>query len=212
MYKKDALRILFDTSQKYKTELCGKNLLFVSIDTHKKVEFFEVVFNESNFLHLTGVQRSKQSIDISGIISNYSKEFFNKCLSKRLKEEEIEFSDDGKTVLKLTVLPLVVNKNISARMYGYYNGSNEILYTEYLLGGVNACLGFVKAKERNVFVPNTLLKQDIRSITKRYNKIIATYRKDVRETLYNECVYKAKKEDLSNYFFPEEYEYLKNII
>lgn len=72
--------------------------------------------------------------------------------------------------------------------------------------------GFCKAKERNVFVPNTLLKQDIRSITKHYNKIIATYRKDVRETLYNECVYKAKKEDLSNYFFPEEYEYLKNII
>lgn len=88
------------------------------------------------FLHLTGVQRSKQSIDTSKIVSNYS------------KEEEIEFSDDGKTVLKLTVLPLVVNKNISAKMYGYYNGSNEILYTEYLLGGVNACLGFVKAKER----------------------------------------------------------------
>lgn len=87
------------------------------------------MFNESNFLHLTGVQRSKQSIDTSRIISNYSKEFFNKCLSKRLKEEEIEFSDDGKTVLKLTVLPLVVNKNISVRMYGYYNGSNEILYT-----------------------------------------------------------------------------------
>lgn len=171
------------------------------------------MFNESNFLHLTGVQRSKQSIDTSKIVSNYSKEFFNKCLSKRLKEEEeIEFSDDGKTVLKLTVLPLVVNKYISVKMYGYYNGSNEILYTEYLLGGVNACLCFVKAKERNVFVPNTLLKQDIRSITKHYNKIIATYRKDVRETLYNECVYKAKKEDLSNYFFPEEYEYLKNII
>lgn len=26
MYKKDVLRILFDASQKYKTELCGKNL------------------------------------------------------------------------------------------------------------------------------------------------------------------------------------------
>ena len=79
--------------------------------------------------------------------SNYSKEFFNKCVSKRLKEEEIEFSNDGKTVLKLSVLPLVVNKNLSAKMYGYYDGSNEILYTEYLLGGVNACMGFIKAKE-----------------------------------------------------------------
>lgn len=80
--------------------------------------------------------------------SNYSKEFFNKCVSKRLKEEEIEFSNDGKTVLKLSVLPLVVNKNLSAKMYGYYDGSNEILYTEYLLGGVNACMGFIKAKEK----------------------------------------------------------------
>lgn len=40
MYKKDALRILFETSQKYKEELCGKNLLFVSADTHKNVDFF----------------------------------------------------------------------------------------------------------------------------------------------------------------------------
>ena len=28
---------------------------FFSADTHKNVDFFEVVFNESNFLHLTGV-------------------------------------------------------------------------------------------------------------------------------------------------------------
>lgn len=110
--------------------------------------------------------------------SNYSKEFFNKCVSKRLKEEEIEFSNDGKTVLKLSVLPLVVNKNLSAKMYGYYDGSNEILYTEYLLGGVNACMGFIKTKEKST---------------------------------YNECVYIAKKEDLTKYRFSKEYEYLKEL-
>ena len=36
-------------------------------------------------------------------------------------------------------------------MYGYYDGSNEILYTEYLLGGVNACMGFIKAKEKSTY-------------------------------------------------------------
>lgn len=211
MYKKDALRILFETSQKYKEELCGKNLLFVSADTHKNVDFFEVVFNESNFLHLTDVQRSKQCELTNNKFSNYSKEFFNKCVSKRLKEEEIEFSNDGKTVLKLSVLPFVVNKNLSAKMYGYYDGSNEILYTEYLLGGVNACMGFIKAKESGEYVPNTLLKQDIRTITSHYNKIIAVYRKDVSKSTYNECVYIAKKEDLTKYRFSKEYEYLKEL-
>lgn len=217
MDKKTALKILFSTSERYKKELCDKNLLFVTANKHNKVEMFETTFNESNFLHLTGIQRpDKTGNKISECSfgkehSSYANEFFKKCISRRLSENDIEFSSDGKTVLKLSVLPLIVNKNLSAKMFAYYKNSKPVLYTERLLGGTRACLGFVKAKENNTYVPNTLLNQDLRTLAESYNRVIAVYRKNIKDKEYRENVYLAKKIEISNYTFPEEYCYLKAI-
>lgn len=217
MDKKEALRILFETAKSYKENLCDKNLLFVTINKHNKVEIIETVFKKSNFLHLTGIQVYENTnitdIDILQQKEIYSKanKFFDKCISKRLSEKDFEFSEDGKTILKLEVLPLIVTKNLSAKMFGLYNNSKPALYTERLIGGVSACLGFVKIKNNNYYVPNTLLNQDIRTITTGYNRVVAVYRKHIKEHSYSELVYLAKKVTLDNYKFPKEFNYLKNI-
>lgn len=121
----------------------------------------------SNFLHLTGIQRPNQTDNKISECSfgkehfSDADEFFKKCISRRLSENDIAFSSYGKTVLKLSVLPLAVNKNLSAKMFAYYKNSKSVLYTERLLGRTRVCLGFVKAKENNTLVPNTLINQDI---------------------------------------------------
>lgn len=171
----------------------------------------------SNFLHLTGIQRPDKTdnkISECSFGNEYfscADEFFKKCISRRLSENDITFSSDGKTVLKLSVLPLAVNRNLSAKMFAYYKNSKPVLYTERLLGRTRACLGFVKAKENNTYVPNTLINQDIQTLAENYNRVIAVYQKNTKDKEYRENVYSAKKIEISNYTFPEEYCYLKAI-
>lgn len=137
--------------------------------------------------------------------------FFKKCISRRLSENDIAFSSDGRTVLKLSVPPLLVNRNLSAKMFAYYKKSKPVLYTEHLPDRTRACLGFVKAKENNTYVPNTLINQDIQTLAENYNRVIAVYQKNIKDKEYRENIYSAKKIEISNYTFPEEYCYLKAI-
>lgn len=60
-------------------------------------------------------------------------------------------------------------------------------------------------------MPNTLLKKDIRDLTGSYKRIIATYKKSIKDVEYNEMVYLANKIHLEDYTFPKEYNYLKEL-
>ena len=72
-------------------------------------------------------------------------------------------------------------------------------------GGV----GFVYDKDRDLYAPNTVLNDDIRKITGEKMRIIASYRKNIKDSQYEECVYKAKKLDWTEIKYPEEYVYLQ---
>lgn len=104
-----------------------------------------------------------------------------------------------------------MTKNTSAKMYGDYNGFlvHDLLYTEKMVGSVNFCLGFIKTGKGNIYVPNTLLKEDIRNVVGQYSRVLAIYRKRMTDKSFNEIVYSAKNIDLKKYSFPEEYNYLK---
>ena len=197
MTKKEALAIVFACAQDYKENLIGKSLLFVCMDKYKNTYCVEVTFDVSNFQHMTGLQTKFSA-----------REFFHKCIDKRLRESDFWFSKDGTTELKIMVLPGLVRKNISANMIGDYNMSQPKLYTERIAGGVKACIGFVKSRETGRYVPNTVLNGDIRNKVNKVDRIVATYRKNREEQQYTELVYLAKRVEWEKLLLPKEYQYL----
>ncbi len=197
MDKKQALAILFSSAEEYQNNHVDHSLLFLCTDKHKKTYCVEVTFEVASFLHLTGV--------VTTISPN---NFFAMCLSRRLSVNDFEFAKDGTTEWKLEVLPRVVRQNLSANMIGEYNKSRPLLFTEKIAGSVSACMGFQLVGSAGRYIPNTLLKGDIRTLVDRADRIIATYRKKRSEGQYSDIVYVAKKVDWENITLPAEYAYL----
>lgn len=158
----------------------------------------EATFDVSNFLHLTGFKTKLTA-----------RRFFEKCLDRRLREKDFEFSANGTTPLKLAVLPLLMRNNLSAKMIGDYTGAHPKLYTEKLAGNVSACIGFVQNKDSGKLIPNTILKSDIQREVKSVDRIILTYRKSYTAARYEEVVYAAKNVAWEKVILPEKFAYLK---
>ena len=199
--KKEILSKLFICADKYKENLYGKSLLIVGCGKDKKFEFFNVTFRAGNFQHLTGV-----------VTQNISpKDFFERCIARRLSPRDIESRPDGTTDLKLSVLPALMSKNLSAKMFADYNRKGLKFYTERIVGTVTACMGFVKDPSSEIYVPNSVLKQDMRNISSNQKRIFAIFRKALSEPRYTEIVYIAKKVTIKDIIFPEDLKYLENL-
>ncbi len=192
--KKQALSIVFTAADEYKANLLGHSLLFICSDRNKAIYALEVTFDSSNFKHLTGFKTS--------IAPNH---FLQLCLDRRLKETDFDFAEDGTTPWKIDVLSRMVKKNLSANMIGIYNRSQPLLFTEKIAGNISACMGFCKTGEKNRYVPNTVLKGDIRSLVHHADRILITYRKKRHEPNYQEIVYAAKKFNWELLTLPDEY-------
>ena len=203
--KTQAVRIVTECAAKYKTQLLGKNLLFIAADKHKKTSAMEVLFEKRNFMHLTGLKINKTTLSAD--------RFFEMCVSRRLSEKDFEMAADGTTDLKLAVLSIMMNKNLSANSIGDYNSSGLELYTEKLAGSVKGCMGFIQDKLTKELVPNTVLNKDIRLCTRiPQMRILMTCRKPQTDVEYTEIVYMAKKVTWSQISFPEAYTYLMDRI
>ncbi|MGN1419735.1 MAG: PBECR4 domain-containing protein [Acutalibacteraceae bacterium] len=210
--KRGAAAIVINSAMQYKSELLNRTLLFVSTDKHKNIRTFEVTFRERNYMHLTGLV-PVEFIDHNGeshILS--ANEFFNKCITKTLQTNQFEFHKDGTTQLKLTVLPKMICKNLSATMIGDYDTFTPKLKTDKLVGKTSGIMGFTKDNIEHKFLPNTLLNADIRDLSTSTLRIIATFRKNATDEEYKELTYKAKKVEWDRIKFPEEIEYLKSFV
>lgn len=118
---------------------------------------------------------------------------------------DFAFAKDGTTPLKLDVLPALISKNLSTTMIGDYNSCNPKLVADKLAGGTAACMGFVPTGPKPRYVPNTILKVDIRNYIRNQARVIAVYRKPASEPQYTEATYFAKKVDWDTVQYPEEY-------
>ena len=184
MTKKEAIRIIIDCARLYHENLEGKNLLFI-FGAPQNPECFEAVFIPRHFLHLTGVFTKLRSSD-----------FYDRCLKSRLSDSDFAMPNDGTVEMKLTVLPQLMRLSKTAKMIGDYDSSKSLLYTEKLAGGVSACMGFVS--EQGFYKPNTALREDIRNISiKPQKRILAIYRKVIREPQYKERCFLQKGLDES---------------
>lgn len=196
--KKEAVSIAISSARLYRDNFVGKQLLFVMTDKHKKVSSLTVEFNASNFHHLTGLELTNKAWS--------HLDFYNFCIDGRLKESDIQFSGQGTTHQKLSVLPFVFrNNNLSASMVGNYNHSHPLLYTEKLVGGVKWALGFRNVDGKEKYIPDTLLEGDIRNNIKDSYRIIATYMKNARDDEFTYLIYRAKKVEYEKLSYPDNW-------
>ena len=170
MDKRRAIQIMTKAAQLYRDNLEDEKILFLyglpsevkmELQTQNKIlssiKGYEVAFHRYNFLHLTGVRLNKNVI-ASAI------HFYEKCLDKRLTENDFSFAKDGSTGQKLDILENMMLLKKNATMIGEFTDKGPKLFAEKAAGNVCGCIGFVKDKNTRLNVPNTLLKKDIRDV------------------------------------------------
>ena len=123
MDKRRAIQIMTKAAQLYKEHLEDQKVLFLyglpkevkkQLQDKGKilssVQEYEVAFHRYNFLHLTGVRLNKKET-ASAI------HFYQKCLDKRLTENDFSFAKDGSTGQKLDILErmMLIKKNVTAQ-------------------------------------------------------------------------------------------------
>ena len=88
-------------------------------------------------------------------------------------------------------------------MTGDYNFTYPLLYTDKLAGSVKACMGLVR-EDNWFYSPNTALRVDIRDVTYKGHKVIATYKKSSTQDKYVERTFLGKGITLDTLKLPKE--------
>jgi len=181
MTKTQACRVIHNCAVAYCSNLENRNVLFVAERDDVK-EFFEALFLASNFHHLTGVVISRS------ITANA---FYNRAIDDRITENDIGFSHDGTTRMKLDVLPKLMRIQYIARMVGNYDGSGNYLMADKIAGTTTAAMGF--KKDGLYYYPSSALKTDVKNITiKPFLKVSAVFVKGINDEKYCEMTYIRK--------------------
>jgi hypothetical protein len=215
MDKRHAIQIMTKAAEIYRDNLEDQKVLFLygtpsevkkQLQTEEKIllsiQGYEVAFHRYNFLHLTGVRLNKNST-ASAI------HFYQKCLDKRLKEDDFSLAKDGSTGQKLDILEsmMLIKKNVT--MIGEFTDKGPKLFAEKAAGNVCGCIGFVQDRNTKLNVPNTLLKKDIRDVTAQPTyKVFAVISKYYTDDKYSHIAKIDKSIDLKECHFAEEIENL----
>lgn len=102
---------------------------------------------------------------------------------------------------------MMIKKNVT--MIGEFTDRGPKLFTEKAAGNVCGCIGFVKDRNTELNVPNTLLKKDIRDVTVQpAYKVFAVISKAYTETKYSVFDKLDKSIDINCCHFSEEIENL----
>lgn len=215
MDKRHALRIMTKAAELYRDNLEDQKVLFLygtpsdvkeQLQTEGKIlssiQGYEVAFHRYNFLHLTGVRQNKKET-VSAI------HFYEKCLDKRLTENDFTFAKDGSTGQKLDILEsmMLIKKNVT--MIGDFTDRGSKLFAKKAAGNVCGCIGFVQDRNTKLNVPNTLLKKDIRDVTAQPTyKVYAVISRHYTEEKYLHLAKLDKGLDIKRCRFSEEIENL----
>lgn len=150
MNKREALDTILKCAHQYDLHLKDHNVMFIVLEKDRSLSSIEASFREANFLHLTGVTSSLNCTD-----------FYKACIDNMLSLEQFEFKK-ATTDLKLQVLNQAMLIDKTAKMIGEFNNSGISLYSEKIVGNISVCMSFVKNDKIGYYVPNTVLKSDVR--------------------------------------------------
>lgn len=187
----------------YNENLLNKTIMFAFENKQsKRINYIEVLFKDSNFMHLTGIKYKYGAT-----------RFFNDCKDNRLLLNDIEIAHQGLTALKLEVLESAMAINKSAKRIGIYNDNKSNIKIERIIGNMHCWIGFSNLKQNNekmkYYYPKTLIQDDFRKNVIEENKIIAILSKNKNEKLYNEITYLSKNTTLAK--LKEENQILEKI-
>ena len=192
MNKHSALQIILQCAQEFEVYLKNQNLMFLLSDKNGKVSFFESVFQTKHFKHLTGIKTDLGSND-----------FYRACINGKLSEDNFELLKT--TDLKLQVLSQAMHIEKTAKMCGEFNNNGFDLYTQKLVGNIQVCVGMVQSENRGYYVPNTVLKSDIRDKSvPPVMKIVCVLKKGTRDSHYNQICAVGKNINLTEIKFPQQ--------
>ena len=195
---------IYNAAEFYKSELLGRSLLVLYLDSHSELNTYSVTFLPRNFMHLTGLIHAHDP-------KYNSVHFYNDAILKRLKKDDF-YLGAYTTNLKLEILESALANVLRSNMIGTYDNSGPLLITERVVGTVNSCIGFVNDKQTGLNYPNTLLNVDIRRKLRERYRICAIFRKRDDEEEYSEATYIAKRIRWDPLQFPGGLEYLKDLI
>ena len=182
--KEEILKKVINLAMLYEQTLRNKKLLFISKSKGNKIEMIEVMFKKENFFHLTGLNLKNKNIS--------SSLFYQSCLNHKLSVEDFEIKDRT-TNLKLEIFPQIIKIELLANQIGEFINLGNLLKTDILVGTTrNAILGLKFIQKNDIYVPNTVLKEDIRKITTKRNKIIAILKKELKQKKYENFTYVSK--------------------
>lgn len=199
--KSEAIKIISEAAKDYAENLVNKNFIIIYKDRkNNRIDFFETVFLPRNFQHLSGIEY----IDEKGNVLEQSVRFYNKCRNHSISEKEIQFKEDGTTHMKLQALPKVVMFFKFSKMTTTLDAYRPFLEVDRLVGNISCCLGFIK--ERNYYIPNSCLLDDIRDLGKSPSQILAVLSKPAAKSYktYNEIKYTAKGVTVENLTMPKK--------
>lgn len=164
--KKKIIKKISQALKGYDENLNNRDFLFYFYKG-RELKHLKIKFESRHFLHLTGLETSLSAKD------------FYKLLKKgHLKEEQFQLKKDGTTLLKLAVierLPQIISSHL---LIGEYNGFLKIrLVADYVLGDTKRImtLGVKELSEKEIFIPNTLLQEDVKHISHVLNKVVLIF-------------------------------------
>ena len=192
--KKDIIKILYISANKYKQNLLDKNIMFVFEEKEtQQIKYIETIFNDYNFLHLTGLKYTKGA-----------SAFYNDCINSKISPDNIEIKNIAFTKMKLDVLENIMSINKSAKKIGTYNNNKLSLKIEKVVGNIHCSLGFSNIKQNDeklkYYYPKTLLQEEFKKNVNVENKIIAIFSKEKTDELYGEITFLGKNSELNKIF------------
>ena len=168
-------------------------MAFVYRNAANHSDYTEVQFRSYHFLHFTGVTPR------AGLGAN---DFYRRAVNSQLSEHDFTFKNPGTVELKLQIMDVIMNIDTRARMIGNYAGPRIELYTEKVTGTTTACLGLIS--KGDCYIPNSVLKEDIRSIIpKPPGKIYAIFKKKIKSHLYTHLTYQSKNFHITQRCLPK---------
>jgi hypothetical protein len=179
----------------YHNNLADKNIMFLS-DNNGVMEKIEALYNQSNFLHLTGLTLNKNlvrnalefyDLAIKGML-NETHFFQNKNCQPATSIDEKNIED------KLKALRITVDIHKNAREVADYNNSRPFLKVEKLAGFKVACMGYERYPQNpDLYFPKSNLYGNITGFSNAQNKIAIILVKPKDDLTYSDISYSDKK-------------------
>ena len=191
-------KTIYECTKEFKKNLANKKLLVI-YEENGETKKCEIFFPASAFYHLTGLK----AFDNKG--NSYKAfNFYNDMLNGSINARNLK-KKDRTTDLKIEVLPQLMKLDRNAKMTGIFFSSRILLETDQLIGGEKSCMGFITNEKYECYIPNTLLKEDIRQISINRGNIVCILKKNVFDKIYKNITYMKKEYEINNVFKKEEF-------